>query len=304
MANAAKMLGSQPVRAFIVGYPGAGKTGSLVSLLNAGYRILFLDYDGNTEPLIRYANPAMLKNLDIVHLEDQMRMGSGFIEPAGIPTAFAAGYSLIKDGWKYKEPDGTEVNLGKPSEWGLETIVVCDSLTKNGDAAFRRAMKLMNKTPLNTTDRVWGLAMAEQHAFVEQLFSKSNRFHTLLLAHFKMVGPKDQRSGDTDLTKELKEKIASLIDTRLYPSALGWQLPQNIGGEAPTILEVRSKVVAGKVKHVIITKPRPEFDVKVPAGVDLPSELDISDGMLTIFKALCPASVELVSQQRANGETK
>ena len=218
------------------------------------------------------------------------------MEPVGIPTAFAnAARALIQ--WKYTDEDGTVVDLGASKDWGPDTIVVLDSLTKHGEAAHRRAMKMMNKTPLNSTDRVYGLAMNEQLQFIEQLTASSNRHHTLVLAHLKMIAPKDVRSGDTPLTKELKERVSDLLPTRLYPSALGWQLPQNIGGEFPTLLEIVAKPMPGnKVKRVIRNVPRAELDLKLPTKLEV-GELDISDGMLRIFEALSPGSVALVQQR-------
>ncbi len=281
-----------------MGYPGAGKTGSLVPLLNAGYKLRFLDFDGNLEPLLHYANPKMLNNLDVLHFEDKMRIGAAFQEPVGIPSAFANALHAL-DRWKYKDEQGTEVDLGASSDWGLDTIVVLDSLTAMGESAKLRAMKLLNKTPMNMSDRVWGLAMAEQLEFVKRLTSPNNKHHVLVLAHLKMVGPKDIRQGDSALTEDIKKQVGSMIETRLYPSALGWALPQVIGGEFPTLLEIASVVKAGSVKRVIRTVPRPELDVKLPASI-AEKELDIKDGMLTIFRALSPQSVALVSQ----GETK
>lgn len=275
----------------LVGYPGAGKTGSLACLLNAGYKIRFLDFDGNLEPLLLHADKDKLDNLDVIHFEDKMRVGQAFHEPIGIPTAFSNALKMM-DRWTYQEGDKT-VDLGASDEWGLDTIVVLDSLTAMGDAAMSRVMKLMNKTKMNNTDRVWGLAMGEQHEFIKRLTRPSNRFHVLVLAHLKMIGPKDARQGDSPVTEQIKREQASIIETRLFPSALGWLLPQQIGGDFPTLLEITASVKAGNVKRVIRTVPRPELDVKLPALL-VDKELDIKDGLLTIFRALSPASLALV----------
>lgn len=292
MAKGSSLLANQAVRALMVGYPGAGKTGALACLLNAGYKLRVLDFDGNLEPLLLHADKEKLDNLDVLHFEDPTRLlGNGVVEVVGVPTAFANAFKAM-DRWKYKEGD-KEVDLGASNDWGPDTIVVLDSLTAMGEAAKVRSMKMNNKTPLNTTDRVWGLAMAEQEEFIKMLTRTSNRFHVIVLAHLKMIGPKDIRAGDTDLTKQIKEGVGSLIETRLYPSALGWQLPQTIGQHFPTLLEVTATVTAGKVKRLIRTKPRAELDVKLPANLD-GRDLDIGDGMLQIFKALSPASFAMV----------
>lgn len=299
MANLGKQAADRPVRAMIVGWPGTAKTGSLAPLINAGYKMRILDFDGNLDPLFTYAKPDMLKNVDAVYLEDKMRIMGQFSEPVGIPTAFTRAHALMSH-WKYKEPDGTEVDLGKSDEWGTDTILVLDSMTKMGDAAFRRAAKLLNKNPSNITQQVWMLAMAEQANFIDAITSQEHNFHVIVIAHLKMISPKDIQKGDTDLTKDIKEQAAALLPSKLFPRALGHELPQQIGGDFPILIEAFSKAMPGdKVKRMLRTIPRPDLDIKLPA-LGLPSELDVSDGMLQIFQKLTPASLARVSKGNAS----
>lgn len=285
----------QAIRGLIVGYPKAGKTGALVPLVNAGFKLRIIDFDGNLDPIIHFANPAMLGNVDAIYFEDRMRIGGNFQEPVGIPTAFADALKSL-DKWAYKLPDGTEVDLGASKDWGPDTIVVLDTITEMGNAAFMRAQKLMNKTPLNTTQRVWSLAMSEQENFIKRLASKNNRFHVLALAHLKMIGPKDIEKDDDAYTQDLKKRAAQLVETRLFPSALGQALPPVIGGNFPLLLKVEPKYRAGKVSRVIRTVPQPELDLGVPHP-DIPDELPLETGLLTIFEKLSPGSVALVKGQ-------
>jgi hypothetical protein len=285
MGNAVDLAKIEPVRELIVGYPGTAKTGGLACLANAGFKLRILDFDGNLTPLLRFTRPECLHNIDILSFEDKLRSGAQYTEVVGLPTAFQGAFKAL-DRWKYKNPDGSETDLGCSKDWGLDTIVVLDSLTAMGNAAMRRAMAVMNKTPLNTTDGVWGLAMREQEAFIERLTSQENKHHVIVTAHLKMIGPKDIRKGDTDLTKTLKQEAASLVDTRLFPSALGQALPPVIGGHFPTLVEAKSKVqVGGKVKRVICTVPQAELDLKVPAP-NIPAEMPVEDAQITIFNAL------------------
>lgn len=298
MANAAGLLANLPVRMLIVGYPGAGKTSALAALANAGYKLRILAYDkiGNMTPLFAYVHPDKLSNIDIVTFEDKTRVTPNGIEPAGIPTAFANGMAMMER-WKYKNPDGSETDLGKPSDWGSDTIVVLDTLTAMGEAAKRRVMVMMNKTPRTMTQAVWGTAQSEQMEFIRRLNSSSNAFHVIVLSHLVMVGPKDLEKDDAQVTKDLKERIAALVPTRLFPSALGKALPPLIGGEFPVILEAKAKYKFGKATRVLSHIATPELDLKLPTAVDIPSEVDVSDGLLQIFKALTPSSVAALSAQ-------
>lgn len=284
--RADKIAAKQPVRMMIVGYPGTAKTGMIASLANAGYKIRMLDYDGNSQSLLAFTDKDKLSNIDIVFLEDRMRNGDRFIETTGVPTAFRAGLDLM-DEWKYKEPDGTEVNLGKSKNWGCDTILVLDSLTSMGLASFRRQQSLSNKTPLNTTEQVWGLAMAQQEAFIEKITSESNNFHTIALSHLKIVGPKDLRKEDDDVTKAIKAEMQELIPNRLFPSALGKALPPVIGGHFPILVEASNDFKGSAVKRVIRVVPRPELDLKLPSKVSF-DKADVSDGLARIFAELAP----------------
>jgi hypothetical protein len=270
----------------LCGYPGSGKTGALASLANAGFKIRILDFDGNLEPLIHFTKPECLGNIDAVTLEDKLRMSDKYVVPVGIPRAFADGLKLM-DHWKYTDADGEEVDLGHSKDWGRDTVLVLDSLTSMGLASKRRAMVLMNKNPGSMTDAVWGTAMAEQEAFIEKLTRQDNRFHIICLSHLKIIGPKEVRKGDDDITMKVKKDNSDLVETRLFPSALGRALPPFIGGHFPTLLLIEPHYLPGskKVKRVIQSVPRPELDLTVPAP-DLPENLDISDGLVKVFDIL------------------
>jgi hypothetical protein len=281
-----KIAAKQPVRMMIVGYPGTAKTGMIASLANAGYKIRMLDYDGNSQALLTYTDKDKLANIDIVYLEDKMRNGERFIETTGVPTAFRKGLDLM-DEWKYTEEDGTVVNLGKSKDWGCDTVVVLDSLTSMGRASFLRQRSLSNKTPLNTTEQVWGLAMEQQEAFIKRLTSESNKHHVIVLSHLKIVGPKDLRKEDEDITKAIKEELQELIPNRLFPSALGKALPPFIGGHFPILVEAANEFKGNTTKRVIRVVPRPELDLKLPSKVSF-DKADISDGLAKIFAELAP----------------
>lgn len=276
-------------RVMILGYPGAGKTGSLASLANAGYKIRMIDFDANPQPFVQHVDPRFYPNVDIIQLGDKMMKGSSYLEPDGIPTAYMRALELMNR-WKYKARDGTETDLGPTSAWGSDTIVVLDSLTSLGDAIFRRQAKLMNKSPDTMTDRVWGIAMGQQDGFIEALKSPLNRFHLIVLAHLKIIGPPDVRDKENPVTRELKERLVDLVPTRLFPRALGRDLPQSIARHFSTVVLCETcddkKIVKSGCGRAIYTTPRKELDLKVPG--DVPPVLDLADGMAYIFKAIAP----------------
>jgi hypothetical protein len=289
----------------VAGYPGTAKTGADAVLVSAGFKVRILDYDGNLEPLWNYSDPAMHGNVSAIHFEDPIKVGPQFTAPSGVPSAFANGLHAM-DRWRFYEDtgefvlpnvkDGGErkiVDLGSSKDWGPDTIVILDTMTKMGDAAFYRAMALLGKTPANMTIQGQMLAQNEQLAFIKKLRSPSNRFHVIVNAHLKTISPKDVAKGDTELTADLKARIANIVPTKLFPRALGQELPQHIGGEFSALVKCENKPLAGgRVKRIIRTQPEAILDIKVPAPI--PPELPIENGLLAIFNALSPGSVAAV----------
>lgn len=289
MPNASLMSTQEPLRVLVMGAPGSGKTGSLCSLIDAGYKLRVLDYDGNFRSVLEYANPAMLKNVDVCTLEDKLAMGPEMIEAKGVPTAYANGVKLMKQ-WKYTY-EGQEYDLGPSTEWGGDTIVVLDTLTTMGDAGMRRALSIGNRTMSTRRDKDWGVAMAMQENFLDLMRAKSNKFHLIVFAHTRVISPKESRQGDDNITKSIKEELADMIPTRIYPSALGRELPPKIAGKFDTVLLSERQVKAGGASNrVLRTNVGAEMDVKMPSG-KVPAVLPQATGLLELFKATVPWSI-------------
>lgn len=288
-----------PVRGLILGYPGGGKTGAIAALLKAGFKVRLQDFDGNPDPILRNVPRSVLKNLDIMQLKglDPAKMGDKVMESDGIPQAFPTAVKAVTDGWKYTKADGTKVDLGRLKDWGPDTVYVLDSMTTMGESAMWRASKLKNRIAGEITDGVYGLAMGEQERFIKYLMQDGIRAHVLVLGHLRIIGPRDIRKGDSDILIDTKRAIADLITPRLFPSALGWALPQTIGKEFPMILLARRVVRGNKVTHELTDVSGEELDLKYPGG-KLPDKLTVEDdGLLKVFEELSPGSVELVRRQ-------
>lgn len=292
MANAASLINKTAVRAIILGRPKTHKTGALAALANAGFKIRMLDYDGNYESLVHNLTPEGLARVDIVSLEDKLRLADGgYIEPVGLPTAFTEGLRLMSE-WKYRDPDtGLEVNLGKSSEWGPDTVVVLDSLTKFGDAAYRLAMVKLNKNPKTANRRVWQFATADQQGALRIMASRRFGYHLVIIAHEKAQGPETYGDDDDDMQMDLKKRMAEVVPTRIYPTALGRKLPEVIGGEVSTIIRAQVIEKGGKTIRALSIDPALDTDVAAPVlkdndGKRLNGPLPADTGLLTIFKAL------------------
>lgn len=294
MASAASLLGKTPYRGFHVGFPGSGKTGALVALLNAGFKLRVLDYTGNYQPLLVYANENALTTpgqLDIINLQDRITDDSRFTKPMGIPKAFTDGLRYLRDGWKYEE-NGKTVDLGLSSEWGLDTVVVIDELTTLAKAAVNRAMVSMNKTQENMTSKVWGAAVKDVINTLQILKSKNH--HVIINAHKQMLGPKDfvmQGTKDNeDIAKMVNEELVEnaendMLPTRFYPVGPTKNSSMTIHGEFPIFLEFEKITKQGKELRIIKTEGSSLIDTKIP-GKGLKAQYPIETGLADIFSAM------------------
>lgn len=292
--NAEKFLENQVFRGLIAGYPGAGKTGCLASLANAGFKLRVIDFDGNPESLIQYTLPEFRKNIDVLSFEDKMSLQGAVIAPVGMPTAFANAWRAL-DRWRYEDESGDldektgkrYVDLGASKDWGPDTIVVLDGTTGMGSAAMDYSRAAMNKTALTQTRQVWGVAANNMEAFLKRGTSMNNRHHFIAISHVKAIGPEGEADNDSDFMKELKKEKAALIDTKLFPTGIGRQLPQTIAGHFPVCITAETKLKANKVQRILSVAAREDITTKLPvvdvSGLgDLPGDT----GMLTIFDKL------------------
>lgn len=290
MANGRSLRG--PYRGFHIGWPGSGKTGALVSLLNAGFKVRVLDFTGNWSPLAQYADDRALDNLDVVTLQDKLAANDAkAVLPLGVPTAFNQAAQLMKE-WKYKDENGNEVNLGSSKEWGPDTVVVIDELTTLGKMAKNRAMVMNNKTPSTMTSAVWGAAVNDVTNLIGIMKEDKNRFHLIINAHKQVLGPADfvnQNDQKDEMKPILEAKLdmvtEGMIPPRIYPVGVTKNSSTTIHGELPIMLEFEKVNKAGKVQRVINTVGGPEIDIKIP-GKGLKSSYSIETGLLEIFEAL------------------
>src|SRR5258708_31260366 len=138
MPSLASHQSNDYTKLLLIGDAKSGKTGSLVSLVKAGYKLRIQDYDNLLDILkymIREECPELINNVEYVSLRDKRKTIATGSVIDGKPKAFVEGMKLL-DHWKYTDDAGTEVDLGKPAEWGPDTILVIDSLSRVCDAAF------------------------------------------------------------------------------------------------------------------------------------------------------------------------
>lgn len=259
MAKVSEQSDKKPLRILYVGNSGAGKTGSLISLLRAGYKIKMLDMDNNADSLIelcRHENPALLDQLDIISIRDKFRASQNFgVEVSGQPKAFVAMLGYLN-----KWDDGST-----PAEWGQDTVFVVDTLTSVGRSAFHWAKGM---DPTAKDGRQWyGAGQEAIKTLLEMITSKDFKSHVMVLSHIDLVDmPDGQVQG--------------------FASSLGKALGPQIAKTFSTLILAEKKGSGKNVRRNIGTVPTSLLDLKNPKPFALEDSYPLDTGLDLIFKSL------------------
>lgn len=284
------MLPKNPrCRILMIGAPKSGKTGSLACLVNSGkYQLRILDLDRNLDPLYVFVDSDKRDCVSVITLFDNLRDTGKKVEVSGEPSAFKNTLRAL-DHWV----DDEGRDFGAVKDWGPDVVLVLDSLTALGEAAFRRRRHVRpagSSGDDNISD--WGQAIKDQSAVMEMLASPRFSCHILVLSHIKELEPKIMMEAKGD-SEDIRAAKASISRSRAenwqphrYPSALGNMLPQEIARFLPAVILVDGDRGG---KRVIVTGGESDCDLGVPAK-GLAKSLPIDGGLLTIFNAILGTS--------------
>lgn len=274
-------------RGLHLGFPKSGKTGALVPLIKAGFRIFYCDFDGNPE-VLKLAGEA--PNFHYLPFADKIRMTGESARLAGVsgePKAYLNWMNFLEEG-KYIAPDGSKENFEPMTAWGLDTIHIVDSMTRLIDAIFRRYLYAVNRSSKRKQD--WGAVVDELQFAIEMTMSMRLNCHAIWIGHLQLVSSgeleEDDNSGKRSELVEhnnaLKRQVAEIMEPRLFPVAVTKAQSQKIAGLFPCILPFE---VNSSGKRIINLQPRKEIDVAIPARLTektFPAET----GLLNVFSAL------------------
>lgn len=258
MPSASSSEAQTYVRALFCGNSGSGKTGALLSLIEAGYHIRLLDMDNGRDILINYikANcPERLHQLSYQSFRDKMKVTNAGPKPKGTPVAFQNALRSL-DEWD----DGTN-----PAEWGSNYILVVDALT-----SLSRAAKLwaaaMNPTAKDNR-QIYFAAQEIIEDTIASLTDDDFKCNVLVITHI------DQADPAAGVMKD-------------YPASVGKALGPKIGRYFNTLILSETKGSGDKVRHKIHTVSTASMDLKTAAPLTIEGVYDISNGLAAIFESL------------------
>jgi hypothetical protein len=259
MPKASEHKSSEFVKLILIGNSGAGKTGALASLVADGYKLRIIDLDAGLDALfnhVRDVAPNNLDNIEYQSFRDKMKMTPAGPRLKGAPKAYASTLTALES-WP---DDGSD-----PAEWGADTILVIDSLTHLGRAAFQWAMAI---NPSSRDPRQW--YKTAQDLILDLLGNVTNdAFGTNVI----VISHVDYSETAAGLTKGFTSSIGKAAGPKI-PSFFNTLLLSEVSGSGKNI------------KRKIKTVPTAMIDIKNPAPMKIDAEYPMETGLSTIFKKL------------------
>lgn len=259
MPSATEHKSSEFVKLLFIGNSGSGKTGALTSLVKAGYKLRIIDLDSGLDALINHVKDECQDKLNAIEFQtfrDQMKMTPQGPKVRGAPASYMNTLTALE-----KWPDDNS----DPSTWGADTILVLDSLTNAGRAAFQWARAT---NPTSKDPRQWYKAAQDLiEDLIANLTSDSFATNVIVISHIEMT------ETSTGMTKGYASSIGK---------ALGPKLPRFFN----TMILSETSGSGKAVKRRLKTFPTAMIDLKNPAPMRIEAEYPIETGMADIFKLL------------------
>lgn len=170
------------VKLLALGDAKSGKTGSLVSLVAAGYKLRIINFDDLLDILVNKIAEVCADKLDTVQFatfKDPTKAGNSGVTISGKPKAWINTIRML-DHWQ----DG-DLDLGVPAEWGPDCVLVIDSLSRLCDAAYDFHESIIPRGKGGDFDgrAVYGNAQDDVERLIGMLTSKSFGTNVIVICH-------------------------------------------------------------------------------------------------------------------------
>lgn len=280
MPNLAQHQSNSFTKLLLIGDAKSGKTGSLVSLVKAGYKLRVLDFD-NLLDILKYKIleecPDKINNVEFRTLRDKYKSSPMGMMIDGRPKAWIESLRMLNQ-WKYTDDEGNDVDLGNPAEWGSDCILIIDSLSRWCDAAYNFHEAIIPRGKSGDFDgrAVYGNAQDDVEKQLASLTSDTLATNVIVVAHGQYM----------DLPDGTK---------KIFPQGVGQKLSPKIPQYFPNYIRYKNR--NGKREIQL------ESDSMIDLANTNPSKLSgktlpIETGLAEFFASLRPGA-EKVERPRA-----
>jgi hypothetical protein len=291
-------------KCLLIGKSGSGKTGSLASLVAAGYNLRIIDTDKGVRPLrslltnpnYPYAKLITAKGIDLNYavrympIDTSMKLqnvvrkipgpGDRTTSERMLAPTDARSWTRVLDVMD-KWPD-QDADIGSVRSWGLQDVFVLDSFSTLAKAAYYFSQSLNGRLGArdsgNDYRRDVGEAQSQLTRLLELLYDSSIKCNVVVISHVTWV---DESQGVASRPQESKDGTTIITTPDGYPSAIGRALSPHMGKYFNDVFVVRSSGSGSSVSRTISTVPQDGVVAKNSAWME--REYPVSYGLAEIF---------------------
>lgn len=256
------------VKLLLLGDAKSGKTTSLASLVKAGYKLRILDMDNLLDGLksqILATCPDKIATVEYRALRDKYKPGPAGMMIDGRPKAWIDSIKMLNK-WEYTDTDTGEItDLGSPSTWGPDCILVIDSLSRWCDAAYDFHEVMIPKGKSGEADgrAIYGNAQDDVEKQLAALTSPSYTCNVIVIAHGVYQALPDGT-------------------TKIFPQGVGQKLSPKIPQYFPNYIRYTKKAENRTIQLASDTM----IDLANTKPGVLPKELSTDTGLAEFFAVL------------------
>jgi hypothetical protein len=296
-----------PAKILLIGKSGAGKTGSLASLVAAGYNLRILDTDKGIRPLrsllmdVRYPYAKLIAdagidltnavryesidiNMKLRSITTKTPNGNSSTETLLAPADAKAWPKVMQmlDQWK----EGG-IDLGSVSTWKPKDVLVLDSFSTLAKCAYYFSQSMNGR--LGARDQGYdyqrdvGEAQSQLTRLLELLYSSLITCNVIVISHVTWV---DESSGVASRPKtgSMEGGGIAISNPDGYPSAIGRALSPQMAKYFNDTFVVRQTGTGQSVQRTISTVP--QDGVMAKSSVFLDRDYPVTHGLASIFSAI------------------
>lgn len=278
-----------PIRMLYLGHTGAGKTGSLCSLASAGYKVRILDIDKGVEiidgfmrdgasPYLK-AHPSGLWSAELavgaparmsyVTMTEKYKLQGTKAVPQG-----QVWQRIMNQLNRWKDGD---VDLGPITEWGQDTVLVFDGLSRLAEAAMNLQLalngRLLSGPQVGTSgDNDYTHAYRTILSFLDLLKCDEIKCHIIMICHIQFI-----EEGTRQGNMRGGEKKG-------FPQVIGPLLAPRIGQYFNHTIRAKQVGNHPSVKRVIVTNNDENIELKNARPLAIKAEYPLATGLAEYFR--------------------
>lgn len=194
---------------------GSGKTGSLASLIDAGYNVRILAFDCKVSTIAGFVkDKSKLANVHFIELRDEMQLVGGKLILKKVSGFQRAMDALDKGGDLW----GAGSAIPPVSQWTSRDILVIDTLAQAGRASLQMVMQANGAAMKHPEIQHYGTAMENIEKLVGQLTSPLLPCHVIVNTHLSPASDNGLKFYPEALGSKLNPKVPRYFDNMVTMS--------------------------------------------------------------------------------------